>query len=718
VRRASAPPRRATAAGFPAPASAAAAEVTGATAADPRAGLLQREVAANARAARRRRGPVTMDVGKKEADEATDRDALLDLFFDFSRQYFDYAALFLVHGDIAEGREAFGAGAPRERVLGIGVPLDLPSTISSVRDKKATTVVKVPADGLDGVLLGDLGRARDVEVAFVPLIVRTRAVAILIGDCGPVGIDRASMAQVTAFAVHVGKSFERIIVRRKLDGFIAGGPKGGTAGKVEAAVVSQKRPVVPTASAPPPAPAANATLAQPAPRATQEYVSAQPGKASVAPAAAAAPARQQSIRPGPNTAPPPPANIAVLRKIGGPPIPREEPEEEAAARTGIAVAAVAIQPSPVVDVAAVSQTLEAGPEIQATVQEASGDVFDELAWEPDAPPAPEPGDEVLVPEPPPSSSVAVPPHLPPSSQQETTPLPKVIVDMDEDLASLLSKVVSGSDEQAEGELLRQGDKAMAVLMHAFPGPVNVDRARFATMGRPPRASDCGPVLRLVAHERKVALPSVLERLNDADPERRGWAVHLLCELAYPEAIPHLLLRLRDTDAATRASAAMALAAVARGWPREVRDAVLALAHAVDPRERAAAMGAMGDLKQPALVPELVRALADGDAPVVAAAHKALVGLTRQDFGAEDARPWLKWWEQHQAGHRIEWLIDSLTHEVTEIRKAAGEELRLLTKEYFGYASDLPPRDRERAKQRYRDWWVTEGKSRFARRREG
>jgi hypothetical protein len=56
--------------------------------------------------------------------------------------------------------------------------------------------------------------------------------------------------------------------------------------------------------------------------------------------------------------------------------------------------------------------------------------------------------------------------------------------------------------------------------------------------------------------------------------------------------------------------------------------------------------------------------------------------------------------------------------VSEIRKAGGEELRALTKEYFGYASDLPPRDRERAKQRYRDWWVTEGKARFARRSEG
>ena len=50
-------------------------------------------------------------------------------------------------------------------------------------------------------------------------------------------------------------------------------------------------------------------------------------------------------------------------------------------------------------------------------------------------------------------------------------------------------------------------------------------------------------------------------------------------------------------------------------------------------------------------------------------------------------------------------------EITEVRRGAGEELRSASKEYFGYAADLPLRDRERAQQRYRDWWVTEGRAR-------
>ena len=148
---------------------------SGAAASERRTGLLQREVPQAVRAARRRRGPVTFEAGKAEAEEATDRDTLLNLFFDFARQFFDYAAIFLVHGDIAEGRDAFGVGASRERVVGIGVPLNLPGLMSSARDRRAPAVTKAPSDGLEAELLADLGRPRDAEIALVPLVVRTRA---------------------------------------------------------------------------------------------------------------------------------------------------------------------------------------------------------------------------------------------------------------------------------------------------------------------------------------------------------------------------------------------------------------------------------------------------------------------------------------------------------------------------------------------------------------
>jgi hypothetical protein len=188
-------------------------------------------------------------------------------------------------------------------------------------------------------------------------------------------------------------------------------------------------------------------------------------------------------------------------------------------------------------------------------------------------------------------------------------------------------------------------------------------------------------------------------------------------MPYVETIAPLLLRLRDVDLSTRVSAAYALVAAARPYPEEVRSAVLGFSQSADPIDRAAAMRVMGELREPSLVPDLVHTLADGDEAVVAAAHASLVMVTRQDFGL-DARPWLRWWEVSSSRVRIEWLIDALTHEVSEIRRAAGEELRAASKEYFGYASDLPQRDRERAQQRYRDWWLTEGRARFRRNKKG
>jgi hypothetical protein len=401
--------------------------------------------------------------------------------------------------------------------------------------------------------------------------------------------------------------------------------------------------------------------------------------------------------------------------IWGAPIPREEPDSPVGLPVPSPRGRIASAPEIVVSAEDGVITQEDGVITQIEEPAAEGDamaLFDELGWEA----ANEAQDDSEMPWPPPSSAIAVPPHRPPTAHAGTPePLASVIVDLDPELAALLDRLLSGgADEHAEGELLRQGERAMRVLMARFPGPVTFDRSRIGSVPTPPRPSECGLVMRLVVRERKVALPFVLDRLNDADPEVRGWATHLLCELPYAEAIYPLLLRLRDADAATRASAVYALAAVSKMFPDEVRAALAELSRSSDPQERASAVGAMRELREPSVVPDLVRALGDGDERVVRAAHDALTVVTRQDLGA-DARPWLRWWEQNAARHRIEWLIDALTHEVSEIRRAAGDELRAVTKEYFGYASDLPARDRERAQQRYRDWWITEGRARFRRR---
>ncbi len=635
-----------------------------------RARLLRRAAPSSSRPPRRRHGPLTFDAGRREADAASERDTLLDLFFEFSRQYFDYAAFFLVHGDIAEGRDAFGAGATGERLAGIGVPLDLPSLMSEARDRLSPIVARAPVDSLDAVLRADLQRPNDVDVAIVPLVVRTRAVALLLGDCGDAGIDSTGLEHVTEFATIVGKALERIIVRRKLEGLAPRPIDWRSNGPSE--------PSVPHFSTPPPV---------------------------------AVPPEQQAIRPSwahgitagltTSTMPPPPPNVATVRTISGPPIPREDPTDVEVSITSEVLGGAADSPAEPIETSEGAEAPKAPEEMDARA------LFDMLGWETGA-------EDPEVP--PPSSSLAVAPHRPPIAYiTPAAPLPSVIVDLERELVAMVDRIIEGeSDEGAEGELLRQGEGAMRVIMARFPGPVTVERSSILASPNPPRPSECGPLLRLVARERRVALPFVIERLSASDPEARGWATYLLCELPYPEAIPHALARLRDPDACTRAAAMHAISAITKVLPDETRDAVAELATSPDPADRAAAMRAIGETRQSALVPELLRALADTDERVVATAYDALVQVTRQDLGT-DARPWLKWWQENGARHRIEWLIDALNHDVSEIRRAAGEELRTLTREYFGYSSELPVRDRERARQRYHDWWITEGRARFRRR---
>jgi hypothetical protein len=82
----------------------------------------------------RRRGPQSLAAAREELQRAATRNEVLDIFFAFASQLFEYSALFAVHSALAEGLDAWGKGADRETVLGIGVPLDLPSSLSEAAE--------------------------------------------------------------------------------------------------------------------------------------------------------------------------------------------------------------------------------------------------------------------------------------------------------------------------------------------------------------------------------------------------------------------------------------------------------------------------------------------------------------------------------------------------------------------------------------------------------
>jgi hypothetical protein len=535
-------------------------------------------------------------------------------------------------------------------------------------------------DGLDGELLAELGRPAGVEIAVVPLVVRTRVVGLLVGDCDDVGIDRDALEQVRKLGIKVSAGFERMLVRRKREGMGASHPEG--------------TPV--QADGPPARPEGAPTRPEAAPRRHEGA----PLSGRPPPPFRPSQSAFGTISAGP---PPPRANIASVRPIAGPPIAREDPVtppaprpngEEAGHTVVQAVARAHSQANMHAHAPARGPSVEGVPGAGRTSDPPARRSAPPRSISPSKPRAP-------------VRSVPPPPRSLPPPKRSTIP-------PDYDLGPIIDRLLAGEATEAdEANLVRQGDVAMHQVMAHFPGPVTFPRARAATLPNPPRPSECGPLLRFVARSRKAALGFVIQRLEDPDPEVRGWSTYLASELPYAELIPRLIPRLHDSDPVTRASAAHAMGAISRIFRDEVRATVLALLRATDPRQRASAMPVVAVLRDATIVPELVRSLGDPDPDVVAATHAALVHVTRQDFGP-GAWPWVRWWEENRSRHRVEWLIDALTSERLDLRRAAGEELRTLTREYFGYASDLPVHDRQRVQQRYRDWWAVEGRTRFAR----
>ena len=875
---------------------------------------------------RRRRGPLTLTVAIEELEASVERDVILDVLFEFARQFFDFTALFTVQGNTAEGRDSFGEGAPREKVARLAVPLEGESMLEIARRAKKPVRMKPAKDALDPVIMADLGRDGQTECIVFPIVVRTRVVALILGDGGTTGIEDLGVRHVESLLETAAGAFERVIMRRKLKGPDGSPPPAEVGNKrpdtvpppptmmseqperesepalsVEelAAPVreimmeppSKRNFIAPSAPAVPSGSSVllgTGTLAAipgivpiepitpppsvPVPRSERDSVeppidSQRPGRAGTTPPRkrGMAPRLEFGLRAEPNvvteskrpdgpivyvehgidapaasiheavTAPPPPSSFApssapsttkdpsavpasppvsppVSPPIGAPseaphsPKAASPPPMRAAPITDMSPQPILIgpiseavpdysenelaerigsttdqsqkpldlppsKPPPPVTMAESDaprtfvgapplfeedeQTSDLDRQILQNLDDGDGgnpDGSEFPRFDPEATPVAPPvflGPDVETPAAPlvsdlPGSTrmsepvlslanrkagaaatfvskpmpvseeqISVGPHLPPSSHSDhSRVLPSVIVDVSTEYVDMVDRVLTGEDEEAETHLLRAGGYAMPAIMQRFPGPLTIEADRLA-QDPMPRVADCGPILRLIASQRRTALPFVLAHVEAPDAESRFWATYLLTELVYPDAIDAAVARAFDDDAKVRRAARAAVHALAEAHPNPVVERLgeFTLAQTVDLRVRA--IEALAETKEPTAVQVLLPLLEENQAEVAAATQKALVNLTRQDHGL-DVDKWTKWWDENKGRHRIEWLIDALGHEQRKMRGAAGEELKWITKESFGYYDDLPRRERERSQKKFREWWETIGRVRFSR----
>lgn len=797
--------------------------------------------------AQRRVGPYTIAMAERDLLRAGTRDELVRALFDFASQYFDYAALFAVHGDLAEGLEAHGPGAGRARVNAIGVPLDLPSSLAAARDQGTWQLVRLAGGGIDGALVKDLERKPGRAALLLPLTLRGRCVLILYGDHGDADVELERIGDVISFAPLVSAALERVILLRKkksqqaLDPLPVAEPKQPeratrrerasalvTALDVEGAAPAAAAPGAdatpepaaevepspqppepveppPVRTPPPPSyghiehphrPPASRPAAEspssPHPETTPRHEGPVEGAAAVPqepapvevharsaaptvisgstprtePSFAPAPEFEEleldrSLRPqpvvsiGPSRGEQPesvvpPSIVPLSRPIGLGAREEEPPEDgwDVAPRTAVSGSRLDASPSPVrateateatgtgaprlelIDDAPAENDYEAvrdseidedasdedatlegggvgggasseGPEIDASSLSMDDEIAEALARENEAPLAPA------------SRSVAVEARPPlPRQTSEEHRLPSVIVSMDGDSRDLVRRLCDG-DAEAERRLTELGPGAIPALVASFPGPLSADTR--AVLDGTRRAGDSGPILRTLTRIGLQAVPFLVVRTADSDPHVRAWSTRLLGELPSVDGARAVARRLLDGDDQVRRAAVTATRLLREDLEvrKMIRDELtdLLLDGGRSTEARMSVVEAFADVRDVESVPTLIRCLREKNPEIIRAARWALSVLSRQDF-AEDADAWADWYKTNAPRHRIEWLVDALMHQSQDIRRSAGDELKSLTKEYFGYYDDLPPKERASAQSRYREWWERSGRMRF------
>jgi len=258
---------------------------------------------------------------------------------------------------------------------------------------------------------------------------------------------------------------------------------------------------------------------------------------------------------------------------------------------------------------------------------------------------------------------------------------------------------------AYDEAVRRADETLAALRRHFPGRIWLDPNGPV---RPTRASDYGPIVALVVMLGKRAAPLLAELLASDSRDRRFYAALVAKEIGHPQLVYPLVARAFDHDPAVRAAAVEALAAYPAGETGRAFEQLRNALHGEAARARAAAQ-ALRELRDASAVPDLIAALSF-DRETAEEARRTLVVLTLQDHGARPKK-WLAWWQKNQRRSRIEWMLDALGDRDREIRVAAGDELRRVTREDFGYHPDRPKPERDAARERWQKWWEQVGRRR-------
>jgi hypothetical protein len=123
-------------------------------------------------------------------------------------------AMFLVAKGIVRGFRVRGEGL--DGPLG---QIEIPVATQSIFAQPVLTWQPFrgapPSDGIDGRLLGTLGRSEAQEVLVLPVSLRDRVVSLLYADNGTAPLAETSVAALTAIAPLLTQAYEHLLLRRQ-----------------------------------------------------------------------------------------------------------------------------------------------------------------------------------------------------------------------------------------------------------------------------------------------------------------------------------------------------------------------------------------------------------------------------------------------------------------------------------------------------------------------
>ncbi|MEM1417544.1 MAG: hypothetical protein AAGH15_21790, partial [Myxococcota bacterium] len=169
---------------------------------------------------RRLRGPLTARRAVDMLGPTEDRDEILEIGFAFIRQFFDYTAAFVVHDGRVEGLDGAGIGAADfDAVQRITVELDEPSSFAIAHEGAVPLITHLDGSDADRRVRAVLRRDAQLPAVLLPVAIRGRVVLIFYGDRSGDAFGLADVPEPLAYLPRLADAFQRLILRRKLQGY-------------------------------------------------------------------------------------------------------------------------------------------------------------------------------------------------------------------------------------------------------------------------------------------------------------------------------------------------------------------------------------------------------------------------------------------------------------------------------------------------------------------